>query len=152
MRHKIIIAVLFLCFVATSVFAVLPPKYYEQAAEESRIKATAVVESVKVMDHYNAVDYKRVTFKLIKSFGPEEAPEKFTARCESVNKRWFEKPPGVGGTIYYYPDRGERVYVTISSNDGGITSYTRLTPRLEKALNENFKSVKTKMGTAYVSE
>ncbi|MFC1644038.1 hypothetical protein ACFL5C_01780 [Candidatus Omnitrophota bacterium] len=152
MRHKTIIAILFLCFFSTSVFAVLPPKYYEQAAEESKIKATAVVESVKVMEHHKAVDYKRITFKLVKSFGPEVAPAKFTGRCESVNKRWFEKPPGAGGTIYYYPARGEKAYVTISSNDGGITSYTRLTPKLEKALNEDFKSVKTKMGTAYVSK
>ncbi|MFC1480586.1 hypothetical protein ACFL5Y_03990 [Candidatus Omnitrophota bacterium] len=152
MRNKTIIAILFLCFFSTSVFAVLPPKYYEKAARESKIKATATVEAVKVADHYNAVDYKKVTFKVIKSFGPEEALEKFTGRCESVNKRWFEKPPGAGGTIYYYPKKGERVYVTISSEDGGITSYTRLTPKLEKALNEDFKSVKTKMGTAYVSK
>lgn len=137
---------------ATTAFAVLPPKYYEKAAEESMIKATAIVKSVKVIEHHKAVDYKKVTFELIKSYGPEKAPQEFTGRCESVNKRFWEKSPGVGGTIYYYPEKKEKVYVTINDNDGSITSYTRLTPKLEKALDKDFKSVKTKMGTAYVSK
>ncbi|MFC1570848.1 hypothetical protein ACFL4E_03595 [Candidatus Omnitrophota bacterium] len=138
--------------IAASAFAVLPPKYYAKAAEESNIKATAVVKSVKVLEHHKAVDYKRVTFELIKSYGPEKPPKEFTGRCESVNKRWWEKSPGVGGTIYYYPKKKEKAYVTINHNDGSITSYTRLTPKLEKALDTDFKSVKTKMGTAYAGK
>jgi hypothetical protein len=138
--------------ISTSAFSVLPPKYYEKAVKESKIKATAVVKGIKVLEHYNAVDHKKVTFKLIRSFGPVRAPEEFTGRCESVNKRWFEKGPGAGGTIYYYPRKNQKVYVTIRDNGGYITSYTSLTPKLEKALAGNFKSVKTKMGTAYVSK
>jgi hypothetical protein len=138
------------CFAATS-FAVLHPKYYAKRAKESKIKAIAQVKAVKVMDHHKAVDYKRVVFKLDKAFGKETPPQVFTGRCESVNKRFYERPPGVGGTIYYYPAKGERVYVTISDNDGSITSYTKLTPKLEKALRKNYKKVKIKMGTAYVN-
>lgn len=160
MKNKKVSRILFffisiiLCggMVATSAFAVLPPKYYEKAAEDSKIKATAIVKSVKVTEHYNAVDEKVVTFELIKSFGPEKAPKTFTGRCKSVNKRWFERGPGAGGDIYYYPGKGEKVYVTMHNDGSHITSFTRLTPELDKSLNENFKKVKTKMGSAYVSK
>ena len=93
---------------AASAFAVLPPKYYEKAAADSKIKATAIVKSVKVVEHREAVDYKRVTFELIKSYGPEKAPEEFTGRCESVNKRFWEKSPGVGGPFTIIPRRKKR--------------------------------------------
>jgi len=133
---------------ANIAYAALSPKYYEKATEESKIKATAIVKSVKVLNHHRAVDYKKVTFSLIKSFGPEKAPEKFTGRCESVNRRWLEKPPIVGPAIYYYPKKNEKVYVTIAGNDGAITSYTKLTPELEKSLDKKFKSAKGYIATS----
>jgi hypothetical protein len=148
----VIILVLFLSFLTIPSFAVLPPEVYERMVEESKVKVTATVESVKVLSHYRAVDEKKVTFKLIKSFGEVKPPGKFTGRCESVNRRWFEKGPGAGGTIYYYPKRGDKVYVTISSDGGQITSYTILTLELEKTLAEDFGKVKTKMGRAYISK
>lgn len=153
-RISFFLAAVILCagILAATAFAVLPPKHYAKAVEDSKIKATAIVKSVKVIDHRQAVDYNKVTFTLIKSFGPEKAPKEFTGRCESVNKRFWEKSPGAGGTIYYYPSKNEKVYVTINDNDGSITSFTRLTPKLEKALDTDFKSVKTKMGSAYVAK
>ena len=145
--------ILGICMVSARAFAVLPPKVYEKLAEESKVKATAFVKSVQVIGHYNGVDEKVVAFKLIKSFGEVTPPETFKGRCKSVNKKWHEfgRGPGVGGDIYYYPRRGERVYVTISDNGSYITSFTRLNPGLQKALDSDPGSVKTRMGTAYVS-
>ena len=154
-RGRLCLAVgvfIFIVSLSASAFAVLPPQVYAERAEKSDIKAIAIVKGVTVLDHYNAVDEKRVTFERVKSFGRVQAPVTFTGLCKSVNKRWFEKGPGVGGDIYYYPEKGETVYVMIRTDGSEITSYTRLTPELEKALTSNFKSVKTKMGTAYVSE
>jgi len=130
----------------------MPPAHYEEAVEKSQIKAIAEVQFVKVMGHYKAVDEKMINFRLVKSFGETTPFQLFTGRCRSINKRWNEKYPPPGGNIYYYPQRGDKVYVTVSENGGYITSYTRLTPSLEKALDTDFKSVKTKMGMAYVDQ
>ncbi|MBU1083756.1 MAG: hypothetical protein ABIG55_05020 [Candidatus Omnitrophota bacterium] len=149
MKIKVLTLTLFLCALTAEAFAVLPPQYYAQYIEDSKIKATAVVRSVKVISHRNAVDHKKVTFSLIKSYGPEKAPETFTGTCSSVNKRWFEGPPMLGPTLYYEPEKNEKVYVTVKDNDGDITSYTPLTTELEKALNEDISSVKNGMGTVH---
>ncbi|MDP8253886.1 MAG: hypothetical protein P9X27_05770 [Candidatus Kaelpia aquatica] len=141
-----------LYFLSVSAFAVLPPKVYEERVDKSKIKAIAVVKDIKVVDHYNSVDDKQITFTLIKSFGEIAPPKIFMGRCESVNKRWFEHGPGVGGDIYYYPNKNDEVYVTIAENGSEITSYTKLTDDLKQALSDDFKKVKTKIGTAYVGK
>ena len=57
--------------------------------------------------------------------------------------------PPPGGTLYYYPNLGDRVFVTISRDDGELTSYTKLTPDLEKALKNNLKVLRLR-GTEVV--
>jgi uncharacterized membrane protein len=147
----IVVCMIILCFMSTTAFSIMGPEKYEKMANKSEIKAIAVVNAVKVTGHKKALDYKMVTFELEKSFGTKMPTGDFKGRCESVNKRFYERTPGESATIYFYPKKGDRVYVTISREGGQITSYTFLTERLEKALSEDFSKVRIGMGAAYVS-
>lgn len=137
--------VLVFLIIATSALAVLPPKYYKEAAEKSKIKAVATVTKVKVLEETKRRTFKRVYFKLEKSLS-KDVPETFSGTCYSVDHKWQD--PGVGGIIYYYPKKGARVLVTILDDGSKITTYSEMTPELEKKIKENPKSIEFVMGHA----
>ena len=145
---KIILLQLLLFILCTKAMAVLPPSHYQKEALQSGIKAIAVVDDVSVIDETKRYTSKKVTFRLEQSFSEGEIPDSFTGSCVSVDHTWQE--PGVGGEIYYYPGKGERVFVTIASDGGPITSYTPLTPQLEAAMTKSPEEIRYKMGKAYV--
>jgi len=132
MKRLFFVVFIFFCFCQTAL-AVLPPEYYRQKIQDSHVKAIARVVQIDRISHRNSVDEKKVVFQLIKNFG-DSVPDLFIGICYSVNKRWWEKEPMVGGTIYQYPQKGDKVYVTASFDGGLITSYTVLYPELEDAL------------------
>lgn len=146
-----VIRISFICLIilfwSAASLAVMPPYVYEERAQNSKIKAIAVVVRVEKIEETKQSTLNKIYFKTEKSIGPA-APAQFTAQCYSVDRKW-QKPP-VGGTLYYYPVEGQRVFVTVSADGGQITSYTKLTPELEKALLEDPGSVKFGMGEAYV--
>jgi len=136
-------------------FGVLPPKYYEEAVQSSAIKAIAVVKKVEILDETNRSTFKKVLFKLEKAFPGKtfhkEVPQEFSGLCYSVDHKWQD--PGMGGTIHYYPIKGKKVLVTVSSDGGSITSYTTLSPASEEELNQNgLKNIKFGMGHASIKD
>ena len=128
--------------------AVMPPEHYDEVARASEIKAIALVEKVEIMEEGKRSTRKRVSFRLQRSLD-KSTPQTFTGICYSVDHSWQD--PGVGGTIYYYPQKGEKVLVTVSSNGSLITSYTTLTPELEQetALN-GLRNISFDMGHASI--
>ena len=102
--------------------AVMPPHYYQTLAKKAKIKAIAVVERVEVLREDRRSSTQRVQFRLEKAFFGSDVPKNFSGNCESVLHFW--QKPGVGGTIYYYPHKGDRVFVAVSNNGGSIYSYT----------------------------
>ena len=125
----------------------MPPEHYEKKAVQSRIKAVAVVEKVRTMERTKKSSYKEVLFRRIHSFTPE-TPATFKGTCHSVDHQWQD--PGVGGIIY--SEEGKRVFVAVAEDGGSITSYTVLSPQLEKAIIENPAGVRFKMGKAYLAD
>ncbi|MBF0278766.1 MAG: hypothetical protein HQM13_13280 [SAR324 cluster bacterium] len=108
-----------LSIIAGDSFAVRSPDYYEKRIENSTIKAIAVVQSIEVLELTRRHTYKRATFKLEKSLA-EPVPAIFTGTFYSVDYFW--QNPGEGGIKYIYPEKGQRVLVTITENGGSITS------------------------------
>jgi len=155
-RQHFIFAVTFfiLIFLICPVsFGILPPKVYKEAIHSSAIKAIAVVEKVEVLNETNRSIFKKVLFKLEKSLtrgsSQKKVPQEFSGSCYSVDHKW--QNPGVGGTIHYYPRIGARVLVTISSDGGGITSYTTLSPAFEEELKKNgLQNIEFGMGHATI--
>jgi len=129
---KVVILAFAICFTTAS-WAGMPPQHYAERAEESKIKAIAVVEKVEVLEKIKRYTTKQVTFRL--EYGLTfDTPATFTGQCASVDHEWQD--PGVGGIIFLYPNVGERVFVTVSSDGGSITSFTPITPELENSVKE----------------
>jgi len=47
-----------------------------------------------------------------------------------------------GGTIYFYPHVGSRVFVTVSDDGGSITTLPTMTKKLGKAIHETPEKLK----------
>ena len=121
-------------FTTSSAAAVMPPAHYDTLVQSSAIKAIAFVQEVKILEETKRSSRKEVFFRLVKAFG-NDVPRQFRGTCYSVDHE--RQNPGVGGTIYYYPQKETKVLVTVSSDGGFITSYTLLSPELEQEVTVN---------------
>lgn len=147
----LLVAIILLqCLAASGAAAVRSPEHYDQLARASAIQAIAVVQEVKVLEESKQLTRKEVLFRLEKALAAK-APPTFRGRCSSVDHGW--QNPETGGTIYYYPQEGSRVLVTVSGDGGPITSYTILSPELEnEALENKLTNISFLMGRATVKK
>lgn len=130
--------------------AVMPPEHYARAAEDSAIKAIAVVVDVTILKETRQSTRKEVLFRLERSFG-KEAPRQFRGTCYSVDHA--SQQPMAGGTIYFYPQKGARVLVTVSDDGGPITSYTPVSDALNAELADSgLANIAFQMGRARLQE
>lgn len=143
------VAISVLFFTAASTEAVRLPEFYVQMAEASKIKATAVVTSVEIIERTKQSTSKKVVFELRHPFS-DSVPATFSGTCYSIDHAWQE--PGAGGTIYHYPKKGQKVYVTISADGGSITSYAAIDETLEKMFIQNPGKIRYGMGKAYLEK
>ncbi|HOW55905.1 MAG TPA: hypothetical protein PLR60_14795 [Syntrophorhabdaceae bacterium] len=143
----VLIIVLPFLLTADPAGAVREPEYYAKTAMASRIKAIAVVRSVDTIDQDSRRTLKRVTFDLKHPFS-DNVPASFNGTCFSVDHKWQD--PGVGGTIYHSPEKGQTVFVTIAADGGSITSYTVLDGESEKRFIKNPGKIRYTFGKALV--
>lgn len=132
MKIYLSFVVLFLLLTAT-VGNARETDYLALMAEESEIKAIAVVTNVQRMSLNADGTFKRVTFKRQYAVTPF-TPVSFVAGCKTMESRWQKRTPGM---VYFEPKKGQLVYVTASTNGGAITSYTLLNPQLEKVIKQD---------------
>ncbi len=129
-------------FIPSSVQAVMPPAYSDNA-KSSVIKAVAVVKTVKAEDDYWSI----VLFDLERSFG-EKTLEEFEGICPTGS---YSPPEGMtGGNMYYRPHKGDRVLVTVDT-ESHVTSYTKISSELDSELNKNgLENIIFSMGHAMI--
>ncbi|HQO83778.1 MAG TPA: hypothetical protein PLS21_07275 [Synergistales bacterium] len=140
-------ALLLVLVLAETASGVMPPDHYAEMSERSKIKATALVLSVEILETTKEHTMKRVSFFLRHPFS-DGVPDHFSGICFSVDWPW--QSPMAGGTIYFYPETGDKVYVTVASNGGGITSYTYLNEGLESLFVDNPDKIRYGMGNAWL--
>lgn len=140
---------LFLVAAVLPAVAVMPPDHYRRMAEESKIKAIAVVKSVEVIERTKRSTLKRVVFEMKHPFSVD-APRSFTGTCYSVDRAWQD--PGVGGTIYYYPVKGTTAFVTVAADGGMITGLVILNEEIEKQFMAHPERIRYGVGGAYLEE
>ena len=128
-----------LFLVSSLCFGVMPPSYYKKQIEESQIKAEALVLHVKVTDKTKYKIQKEITFKLIKSDGKVKPQEQFKGWCYSATDE-----PLVGGEKYFYPRVGDRVYVTLSTKGGKVTSLKTLQRDMQKEIMSAIVTIASK--------
>ena len=106
--------------------------YLSMMAEESEIKAIAEVTNVRRMSGGKNGSFMHVTFKKIYSITPY-TPKQFVGGCTVYEQRWQTRSEDM---VYFKPKRGHKVFVTITSNGGAITSYTHMNRMLETVIRE----------------
>lgn len=129
MKLRLIFISLFLLLTVGAVNAE-EPDYLSMLAEESEIKAIAVVANVRTMSRNADGTFLRVTFNrkyALSSF----TPKSFVGACKRMDNGWQKRAPG---TVYFRPRKGQVVYVTITTNGGAITSYTPIDSHLESVI------------------
>ena len=132
MRLRFTTLLLVLLLTATSATGMGEPDYLGILAEQSEIKAIAVVSGVQRMSRNSDGTFKRVTFK--KVYGLSSfTPKQFVGGCKTMEYGWQKRSPDM---VYFKPRKGQKVFVTITTNGGAITSYTPLTRELEAAVRD----------------
>lgn len=120
---------------ASTACALMPPGVYANASRDSAIKAIATVVNVKTIRVGKRASSKWVSFK--REYALTQAtPATFTGSCKSIDTALQEKNVMPGGDLYFYPTPGDRIFVTVSSNGGPITSMTPMTHALDKVIRE----------------
>ncbi len=131
MKLHLVLTSLFI-LLATSICNAEETDYLSMLAEESEIKAIAVVSNVQRMSNNSDGTFLRVTFKRQYAVTPY-LPKSFVGGCKRMESGWQKRAPG---TVYFNPRKGQVVYVTITTNGGAITSFTPINSHL-KAIIKN---------------
>ncbi|WP_316898136.1 hypothetical protein [Pseudodesulfovibrio indicus] len=103
------------------------PDYLAMMAQESEIKAIAIVSRVLVMGNNADGTLKNVTFKNVYAITPY-VPKTFVGGCKTLESNWQKRAEGM---IYFNPKPGQKVFVTVTSNGGAITSLTPISAALD---------------------
>lgn len=101
--------------------------YLSMMAQESEIKAIATVSRVQVMGNNADGTLKNVTFKNVYAITPY-VPKTFVGGCKTLESRWQKRAEGM---VYFNPKPGQKVFVTVTTNGGAITSMTPLSAALD---------------------
>ena len=109
-RMKVLLPALSILF-SNICFGVLPPEYFIVQERNAKIKAIAIVKSVKA-GFYNkktGIETQTVTFETVSPLIDGKIPKTFTGYCYSLVK----STGYIGGELYYYPKEslGKYVYV-----------------------------------------
>lgn len=120
--------------------------YLALLAEESEIKAIAVVTHVRRMSRNSDGTFQHVTFKRVYGVSPF-TPKKFVGGCKTMESNWQKRSPDM---VYFNPRKGQKVFVTITTDGGAITSYTPINRQLELTLKEEPHRVAYSHGRARV--
>ena len=110
--------------------------YLSMMAQDSEIKAIATVAKIQVMAHNSDGTLKNVTFKKVYAITPY-VPKTFVGGCKTFVGGWQKRAKGM---IYFNPRPGQKVYVTVTTNGGAITSFTPINAALDHVVrNEPYR-------------
>jgi len=116
-------------------------------AQQSEIKAIAKITKVIRMQANSDGTVKQATFKRIYAVTPD-TQKTFFGQCKTYESAWQKR---VKGLIYFNPKPGQVVYVTVTTDDGAITSFTPLTPELEHIIRSEPGRIRYAHGKAKIA-
>lgn len=116
------------------------------AAYDSEIKAIAKVIKVQRMSSGRHGTFTLVTFRRVYATTPY-TPKNFVGACNTMLYSWQTRSKD---TVYYKPKVGHKVYVTVSTDGGAITSYTFLNEELDRVVRNEPNRVDYHRGKAVV--
>ena len=145
---RVLISLILSVFVCNTGFAMISPKARQDVIINSQIKTPAVVTSVKTIQNRKG---NRV--QLVKLDGLyNNSGEKYEAECRNFKGIFPWDKPLIGGGVNYYPQKGQRVFVTIDHPNGKITSMTIMDEEFENKLQETPQELKYDYNGAYFED
>ena len=120
--------------------------YLALMAQESEIKAIATVTKVQRMSPNADGTFKYISFNRVYAVTPF-TPQTFIGGCKTLESNWQKRAEGM---IYFNPKPGQRVYVTITTNDGAITSMTSINAELDHVIRTDPNRVAYSHGKARI--
>ncbi|EGB15514.1 hypothetical protein DND132_2310 [Pseudodesulfovibrio mercurii] len=135
MKIRILLSILLLLALVLPARA-QDPDYLSIMAHESEIKAIATVVKVQIMANNADGTLKNVTFKTDYAITPY-VPKNFIGGCKTLESGWQKRAEGM---VYFNPKPGQKVFVTVTTNGGAITSLTPMNAALDHVIrNEPYR-------------
>ncbi|XXJ18006.1 hypothetical protein ACR42D_00325 [Desulfovibrio caledoniensis] len=135
MKIRTLLSILLLLILALPARA-QDPDYLSMMAQESEIKAIATVATVQAMAHNADGTLNNVTFKKVYAVTPY-VPDTFVGGCKTFSGGWQKRAEGM---VYFNPRPGQKVFVTVTTNGGAITSFTPMNAALDHVVrNEPYR-------------
>ena len=145
---KFVISLILSVFVCNIGVAMISPSARHDVIINSQIKTPAVVTSVKTIQNRKG---NRV--QLIKLDGLyNNSDKKYEAECRNFKGVFPWDTPIIGGDVNYYPQKGQRVFVTIDRPNGKITSMTIMDENFETKLQKTPQQLKYNYNGAYFED
>ena len=141
---KFLLLSVVLFFVQNLGFSMIPPEYMIEDINNSKIKSPAIVKKVKTIKNYKGNRTQKVTFEGLY----QNAGVIYEGTCHNFKSILPWNIPMLGSK-FYYPKKGERVYVTIYSNGGAITSLVNMDENFEKRIQKTPSEIKFDSSGAY---
>ena len=142
---RILISLISLIFICNIGFSMISPTARFDIINKSQIKTPAVIQSVKTI--YNR---KGSRIQLVKLDGLyNNSGKQFEAKCHNFKGIFPWDTPIESGYIYYYPKKGQRVFVTIDRPNGEITSMVIMDKSFEDKLQNTPQKLKYDYNGAY---
>ena len=142
---RFLISLIFSLFICNIGVSMISPDARLDIINKSQIKTPAVVKSVKTI--YNRQGNR---IQLVKLDGLYNNSGKvFEARCHNFKSIFPWDGPVESGYVYYYPQKNQRVFVTIDSPKGEITSMVIMDKEFENKLQKTPQKLKYNYNGAY---
>lgn len=141
---KFLILSLALIFIQNICHAIPNPKYLNENAKNSKIKEVATVVKIKNDRKVQNIAFQTVTFKT-------DDNRTFTGKCTTERKTLLRYRPLVGA-LYFYPKKGELVYVTVEKDNGEITTYQPVTKEEAIKYKTMPEKIRYNTGKAYLED
>ena len=141
---KILFILTGLFFINANVSAMIAPEYMLENINNSKIKTPAVIKNVKTIKNDGGNRTQKVTFEGL--YTNENIV--YEGICHNFKKRMPWNVPMLG-LRFYYPKKGERVFVTIEKDGGEITSLILMDKTFENKIKNYPSKIKYDSSGAY---
>ena len=145
---RILFSLILSVFICSCGIAMISPNARLDIINKSQIKTPAVITSVKTV--YNRQGNRTQLVKLDGLYN--NSGKNFEAKCYNFKGFFPWDSPVESGYVYYYPKKGQRVFVTIDRPNGEITSMTVMDKNFENKLQKTPKKLKYNYNGAYFED
>ena len=145
---RFLISLILSILICSGGFSMIAPEARLDIINQSQIKTPAVVESVKTINNRRGNRTQLVKLNGLYN----NSNKKYEAKCYNYKGVFPWDAPEVGGSVYYSPQKGQRIFVTIDRPNGEITSVVIMSKEFEHKLQKTPQKLKYDYMGAYFED